>query len=261
MKYIQINRWDEMQHYKDRHPPWIKLYNDLPRRHDYSCLQDDSKLVLISLFLLASCNDNKIPYDLKWIQDEMKLQKKIQTRVVDELVSLGWISVYDGDSNMIAPCKQSACPETETEREGEKRQNIPQEEFVTYWNSKKKLPRITTFTKSRQSSLRVRSKEDVFRLRWREVIDNLAASKFHTGDGGRGWRAKVDWILKNDSNYVKMLENSRPKTAPETCCMCPNPWTMELMNKKYCPECNPNRIGERHERTGKTTSPHRAEPG
>ncbi len=106
-----------MQHYKDRHPPWIKLYNDLPRRHDYSCLQDDSKLVLISLFLLASCNDNKIPYDLKWIQEEMKLKKRIQPVIMEDLATLGWISVYSDDSKMIAGCKQDAIPETETETE------------------------------------------------------------------------------------------------------------------------------------------------
>lgn len=135
MKYIEITQWKELQHYKDRKPPWIKLYNDLPRKHQYSCLQDDSKLVLISLFLLASCNENKIPFDLLWIQKETSLLKKIKMSSIQELITHGWIKTYVIDASGVAKCLQDACLETETETDKE-----TDKETETHTQREKKKP-------------------------------------------------------------------------------------------------------------------------
>ncbi len=32
------------------------------------------------------------------------------------------------------------------------------------------------------------------------------------------------------------------KKQADTCCLCPAPWTTEIGRKKYCGQCNPNRI-------------------
>lgn len=77
MEYISIRNWEKFQHYGDRNPPWIKLHQSLFRDYDYAKLNDESKLLLISLFLLASITGNKIPNDPEWVRVETKIQGKI----------------------------------------------------------------------------------------------------------------------------------------------------------------------------------------
>jgi hypothetical protein len=93
-----------------------------------------------------------------------------------------------------------------------KRRNFPPDngEFMAYWNTKDSLPKIEQFTGGRQSRLKTRMKEPTFRDNWQAVIDKLSRSDFHTGQNERGWRADVDWLLKSDTNYVRILELPEP---------------------------------------------------
>lgn len=87
-----------------------------------------------------------------------------------------------------------------------KKQAVSQDEFVSYWNEHKTLPAIKDFGPSRVKQLKARSKESAFAENWKAIIHKLSNSKFHTGNNDRGWKATVDWILKNDTNYMKILE-------------------------------------------------------
>uniref|UniRef100_A0A6M3JLA2 Uncharacterized protein n=1 Tax=viral metagenome TaxID=1070528 RepID=A0A6M3JLA2_9ZZZZ len=122
MEYLSIRNWDTYQHYKKRNPPWIKLYNTLLQDYEYTCLQDDSKLLLISLFMLASRCDNKIPNDPEWIKSQSSISKPVD---LTELIDMGFIRIGN-DSKPIASCLQddSKLPpslesQTETETEAE----------------------------------------------------------------------------------------------------------------------------------------------
>lgn len=75
-----------------------------------------------------------------------------------------------------------------------------------YWNSKANLPTIRKLTPQRQAKLKARMMEPEFAGNWKEIIDRVAASSFCIGQNDRGWKADVDWILKNSTNYVKVLE-------------------------------------------------------
>ena len=110
MEYLKVKNWDQFQHYKDRNPPWIKLYHSLLDDYSYSCLQDDSKLLLISLYLLAAKTNNKIPNDLKWIKGKSEIRKTIN---LEPLLTSGFISI---DSTMIAGCNQDAMLRREEKR-------------------------------------------------------------------------------------------------------------------------------------------------
>ena len=99
MDYISIKNWEKYQHYKKRSPPWIKLYKDLLDDYEYGGLQDDSKLLLISLFILASCCDNLIPNDPVWIKNKAMVQFSIN---INPLLEAGFIQLRNGDSKVIA---------------------------------------------------------------------------------------------------------------------------------------------------------------
>ncbi len=66
MKTFSVKNFERFQHYKDRSPPWIKLYNELLDDYSFACLDDAAKFHLIAIWLLASRTDNRIPYDATW---------------------------------------------------------------------------------------------------------------------------------------------------------------------------------------------------
>jgi len=75
-----------------------------------------------------------------------------------------------------------------------------------YWNSKDNLPRIRSMTDSRKNKLKTRLMEDDFAENWKMIIDKIAASSFCTGGNNRRWKADIDWLLANSTNYIKVLE-------------------------------------------------------
>ncbi len=74
-----------------------------------------------------------------------------------------------------------------------------------YWNSKESLPKIRAFTDQRKKKLDSRMKEKLFADNWQKVIDKISESSFCTGNNNHGWKAGIDWILKDGTNYAKVL--------------------------------------------------------
>lgn len=100
------------------------------------------------------------------------------------------------------------CDETEPLEQTITEQNIyiSPTLFTEYWNKKPPLPKIIIFNKDRKDHLSARCKVKLFCDNWQKIINNLSQSGFHTGQNERGWKATIDWILKNDTNYIKILE-------------------------------------------------------
>jgi len=124
MRYFRIKNWEKFQHYSERNPPWIKLYNNLLDSYEFSQLSDASKGHLVAIWLLASRSKNKLPWDEKWLATKISASSKIN---LTQLLQFGFIeeiqalpSTESDASNTLANCEQNACLETETEREGEK---------------------------------------------------------------------------------------------------------------------------------------------
>lgn len=113
-EYIRVKNWDKFQHYKDRTPPWIKLYNDLLSDYDFTCLQDDSKLHLVMIYLVASQTENRIPNDGNWIKKKAMLDNDVR---LQPLIDAGFIELVQSDSETIADRKQDAIPEERREEE------------------------------------------------------------------------------------------------------------------------------------------------
>jgi hypothetical protein len=57
---FSVTNYDQQQHYKDRGPTWIKLYNRLLDDYGFANLPDAAKWHLIGIFLLASRHNNRI---------------------------------------------------------------------------------------------------------------------------------------------------------------------------------------------------------
>ena len=85
-----------------------------------------------------------------------------------------------------------------------------------YWSSKSRLVNCRK-TGTRQAKLLARMKEAGFVDNYEHVIDMINDSDFLVGINERGWKATIDWLLQNDTNYVKVLEgryiNGKPTTT------------------------------------------------
>jgi hypothetical protein len=61
MSVIALKNWERHQHYKDRDPPWVKLYRDLLTSESWVLGTDVSRVVQVASILLAARYSNAIP--------------------------------------------------------------------------------------------------------------------------------------------------------------------------------------------------------
>lgn len=207
---IKIKNWHKFQHFKDRRPPWIKLYRELLDDRQFHALSGDDTKSLIMLWLLASENFGKLPdmesiaFRLRKSEDEIKL-------TVSRLC--GWLE--QDDIGLISERYHDDTPETETEtipetegeaeREGEKGEFSAAVEAYNFVAMKHTLPRCQNLTEARKKALRRRLKESGGVEGWKHACDLLDRSAFLTGKNDRGWRANFDFMLQAKS-FTKLME-------------------------------------------------------
>jgi hypothetical protein len=113
--FFSVTNYDSQQHYKDRGPTWIKLYNRLLDDYGFAQLPDAAKWHLIGIFLLASRHNNRIPADPAWLARQIGARDVIDLRVLERS---GFIT-----PNVDTACENSGNPaSTEKKREEKNRE-------------------------------------------------------------------------------------------------------------------------------------------
>jgi len=121
---FRIRNWGQFQHYKNRRPPWIRLYRDLLDDPDFNELDGELVKTLVKLWLAVSdfSVDGTFP-DIKRLALRMHVDSAMLAK---QLIQLNhWVEC--DDSAMLADCTQHAIPEGEqresrSETEGEQRE-------------------------------------------------------------------------------------------------------------------------------------------
>ena len=119
----RIKGWTKFQHFKDRRPPWIKLYRDLLEDPDWHDLDGDTAKVLVALWLLASEDEDqegKLP-DSRRLAFRLRMS---ETKVTQALSKLSHWLEHD-DIDWISDGYQDDAPETDKRqiKETDKRQS------------------------------------------------------------------------------------------------------------------------------------------
>jgi hypothetical protein len=111
----KIKDWDKFQHFKDRKPPWVKLYRDILDDPDWHELDGDSAKALVAIWLIASEDETKTGT----LPETRKLAFRLRVTESKVLQILNKLSnfLYQDDINMISERYQHDTPETETEAE------------------------------------------------------------------------------------------------------------------------------------------------
>jgi hypothetical protein len=115
--YFSVTNYDQQQHYKDRGPTWIKLYNRLLDDYGFAQLPDAAKWHLIGIFLLASRHNNRIPADPAWLARQMGAVDAIDLSVLEKS---GFIAPVDDWPDVDAACEISGNPASAEKRREEK---------------------------------------------------------------------------------------------------------------------------------------------
>ena len=110
----RIKNWRKFQHFKNRRPPWIKLYRDLLDDPEWHDLDPAAAKLLVTLWLLASEDEKqegRLP-DLKTIAFRLRLTEKEAKQRLAQVSN--WLD--QDDITTISPRYQDGSPETETEK-------------------------------------------------------------------------------------------------------------------------------------------------
>lgn len=120
---MKIKGWKRYQHFKDRKPPWIKLYRDLLDDVEWFELSGDDAKSLVQLWLIASEDEDKegnLP-SIKKMAFRFRVSEEEMQSTISKLSS--WL-IHD-DITMISSRYQDGLPETETETDSpSKEKNI-----------------------------------------------------------------------------------------------------------------------------------------
>lgn len=88
------------------------------------------------------------------------------------------------------------------------------EEFANVWNRcRGGLPRVESFTESRRKKIQTRVRQGVSLEKFEEAVKQCAMTPFLAGSNNQGWSATFDWLVENDRNIVKVLENNYKGTG------------------------------------------------
>ena len=124
--YFSVVDFSQYQHYRNRTPPWIKLYNRLLDDYAFCHLPDASKYHALAITLLASRHDNKVPADPLWVAQRIGATEPVDLNILAEAGFIAFHGNTKADqsrSKTLASCKQNAMPEREGETETETENN------------------------------------------------------------------------------------------------------------------------------------------
>ena len=128
-QYFSVKNFDELQHYKDRNPPWIKFYNTTLEDYEVARLPDASKAHLFAIWLLASRSKNKLPYDANWIATKINATAPVD---LDLLQNAGFIITNQQDADLLADCKHNARTEQSRADQSREREYYAKN-FAIWW--------------------------------------------------------------------------------------------------------------------------------
>jgi hypothetical protein len=116
---MRIKHWNKFQHFKDRKPPWVKLYRDLLDDLDWHELDAQASKVLVMLWLIASEDEGRIP-PTKTLAFRLRMTEKQTNDCLNKLSH--WLE--QDDINTISERYQDDSLETERETEKERETEV-----------------------------------------------------------------------------------------------------------------------------------------
>ncbi|HVW74610.1 MAG TPA: hypothetical protein VHC39_13300 [Rhizomicrobium sp.] len=142
--FFRVTNYDQQQHYKDRGPTWIKLYNRLLDDYGFAHLPDAAKWHLIGIQLLASRHANRVPADPAWLARQMGATEPIDLSALERAGFIVPVSDVDSVQEISGnpASTEKRREETEEKREekislsaGADQANVFPRDFEEFWSA------------------------------------------------------------------------------------------------------------------------------
>jgi len=123
---VRIRNWEKFQHYKNRRPPWIKLYREIIDDPDFHELPGDDFKILVMLWLIAAedplfegnlPSNRKVAFRLRMEERDIPSIYARLSHFIEGDDSKVISGCYQDASKVLARCYQDATPEGEGETE------------------------------------------------------------------------------------------------------------------------------------------------
>jgi hypothetical protein len=207
---MRIKNWTKFQHFKDRRPPWVKLYRDILDDLEWHELDPLAAKVLVMLWLIASEDDGRIP-DTKTLAFRLRLTEVKTKEIVSKLSH--WLE--QDDINVISSGYQLDSTETERETEVEKEKETkakaPEGVSPEVWDS---------FVKQRKASRAVITTTVIKSIQKEADKVGWTLEQALAECAARGWRGfKASWVqeklTRSEERQSVMAELTRGKSVPK----------------------------------------------
>ena len=227
---MRIKNWSKFQHFKDRKPPWVKLYRDLLDDIDWHELDAQASKVLVMLWLIASEEDGNIPAT-KTLAFRLRMTEK---QTIDCLNKLShWLE--QDDISVISEKYQSDSLETETETEAYKEKEketkkiqAPDGVSPDVWDS---------FVAQRKASRAVITETVIKSIQREANKAGWTLEQALAECAARGWRGfKADWVAEKQTATQKAAANmnllTRGMSGPKPAPFWAKPDTVEVIHEE-----------------------------
>ena len=203
---MKIKNWSKFQHFKDRRPPWIKLYRDLLDDMQWHELDPLASKVLVTLWLLASEDQNGCLPDTKTLAWRMRMTEK---QVLDCISKLSHWLEHD-DSELISERYQDDLPETEaeTKKETKKKATVvaaPEGVSFEIWDSFVKHRKAKKAPITELVMAYIQEQADLAGWTLENVLKEICA---------RGWQSfKAEWVAPKQT-FAQQAADVARTTVP-----------------------------------------------
>ena len=208
MEYIHIRSLEKFHPgYKDRELKWAKIYFGMVQG-DPDCELIENEIDwgrLVKMILLELEAKRPLPnIDRYWEKKGFDIKTRPMSLTIQML------------HNFVEVVTQLS-KECVLDKEVEVDKEVEKSYVTTVFNSwNERMPwQINTITKSRLKHLRERLKEKQFIDNFHTILTKILESDFLSGrkpsKDHPNFRADFDWIIKNETNYIKVLEDKYAK--------------------------------------------------
>ena len=194
-------------------------------------LSEHQQSLYCKLLMLAGAVDNEIELDYVAIRNRLGIRYSIEELKTDILHivetfrgvrvknNILYWSNFDELHNYIPGSNRKKARKSAREARQEKptqQDTTNYDEVLQLWNdfaSKCGISQLRSMTSVRRAMVKTRIKEG---MNLEEVLAKAEKQDFLYGKNDRGWSMSFDWLFKNDTNYVKVLEGNYPHTGGDS---------------------------------------------
>lgn len=212
MEYIHVQNLEKHHPgYIDRNLQWAKIHlNMVAGDPECEMIKDEIDWArLIKMILLELRAKKPLPNsDDYWAKHGFNIKKRPMSLTFQMLHN--FIEIVTLDEKLCSTDKTRVREEKEKSKTRIDLYVDWEQSTLSFWNSfvskYPSLSRIEKISDGRRLKLKKRFESSHYRGNISKAIELVPKSPFLMGENKSGWRVSFDWLISNDTNYLKVLE-------------------------------------------------------